>query len=393
MTLSKQLTWCLSLLCWLFPQLLPAATLHAILVADTNDYSIGDSNKQDLHNLENLVKLISQQTGLTLQSVSLEGEQFSQEQVESALNNLTVAKEDVVIFYYSGHGGRALTKTTRWPSLALNKKATGAASLYDFDNIIERLQQKRPRLFLAIADACNNVVPPPKDRGMPKVGEYRELFLNYQGHLIFASSKPGQPSVGTTTGGLFTNAWLASLNSETTWERIIKRSTVQIAVEEGKVQTPQAVFDIKPMGASPSPPPSTAILSNPSLRLTVLPGNEVRSGDVLRVQVQSDQAGQLIVWELDYTGQLTRIIPQAKEKRLIKAGQTVTIPENVYAGFQLTAGNIPGKNLFIAVVVDGQTAQLPKNQASITESQLRELLTQQLGTKRWVMAAGEYEVK
>ncbi len=393
MIIPKSLAWCGLLLYGLFPQTLPAATLHAIIVADTNDYSIGDSTKQDLHNLENLVKLISQQTGLTLQSVSLEGEQFSQERVESALNNLRVAKEDVVIFYYSGHGERALDKTTRWPSLALNKSGAKAGQLFDFDNIIEHLQQQGPRLLLAIADACNNVVPPPKDHGVPKVGEYRELFLNYQGHLIFASSKPGQKSAGTLEGGLFTNAWLASLNSETTWERIIKRSTGQIAIGEGKVQTPQVIFDIKPVGASSPLPPSTSQLSNPSLRLTVLPGNEVKSGEVLRVQVQSDQAGQLVVWELDHIGQLTQIIPQAGETRMIKSGQTVTIPENVYAGFQLMAGNIPGRNLFIAVVVDGQTAQLPKNQTSMTESQLRELLTQRLGTNRWTMATVEYEVK
>ncbi len=393
MTIPKSLAWCWLLLCGLFPQILPAATLHAILVADTNDYLIGDSTKQDLRNLENLVNRISQQTGLTLQSVSLEGEQFTQAQVESALDKLTVANDDVVIFYYSGHGGRALNKTTRWPSLALNKKATGANSLFDFDNIIERLQQQRPRLVLAIADACNDVVPPPKDRGIPKIGEYRELFLNYQGHLIFASSKPGQKSAGTIKGGYFTNVWLASLNSETTWERIIKRSTVQIATGEGKVQTPQVIFDIKPVGASPSPPPSTSQLSNPSLRLTVLPGNEVSSGEVLRVQVQSAKAGQLVVWELDHTGQLTQIIPQAGEKRLIKAGQTVTIPENVYAGFQLVAGNTPGRNLFIAVVVEGRATQLPNPQTPLTESQLRELLTQRLGTNRWVMATVEYEVK
>ena len=117
-------------------------TLHVIIVADTNDWKIGNSVEIDLENIQKLVKSVKQNTELKLNQQTFYGNDFNYDNVLNAFDNLLVNRDDIVIFYYAGHGVNR-GKGSQWPSMQLGKH------LLDLDSITSTLKTKNPR-FLRI---------------------------------------------------------------------------------------------------------------------------------------------------------------------------------------------------------------------------------------------------
>ncbi len=128
-----------------FPSSGLTATLHAILVGDTNDQSIGRSVETDLANFNKLLRSIEENTELTMQKITVTGSELGRgkgrDTVLQKLQNLTIAAgQDLVIFLYSGHGGRMSTKQTKWPSLGVEGVSTSIDRLLDLDLVFDELQ-------------------------------------------------------------------------------------------------------------------------------------------------------------------------------------------------------------------------------------------------------------
>jgi hypothetical protein len=214
-----------------------AATLHAIIIANTTDNNLhAEVNR---NNLQQLVANISTATGLKLEETVIDGNSgltlhSGYEKVQNALAKLTVtADEDLVIFYYAGHGVNTGTGSG-WPALAVEGKETSLDRLIELSSIKKTLQKKKPRFLIVLADTCNDFLPepPPTTRSRKMLGEepanktaYNKLFLGYTGSFVAVSSGPGQNSFSNESGGLFTQKLLASLNQELqsgspNWKRI-----------------------------------------------------------------------------------------------------------------------------------------------------------------------------
>ncbi len=233
-----------------------AATLHAILVADTNDQKIGRSTMTDLSIMTNLMESIKENTGLQLNEKTIHGATLTQDMgytaVKQAVESLSVSSEDVVIFYYSGHGARLSSDSSRWPSLAVEGVYTGVRKLLPLQWVVDQLNQKRPRFFIAMADSCNSEIDTGRfiPRQVGNKNAYQSLFLGYKGQMIASGSKPGQYSFGDPqNGGLFSQAFHANLNkalasSNPSWQEIMDGATQPI--ETGSplqpVQNPQADY-------------------------------------------------------------------------------------------------------------------------------------------------------
>jgi len=245
-----------------------AATLHVVLVGDTNDDNIGRSVEVDLVNLRKLVGTITENTGLTANLQTFQGNQLgvkenSTDQIKQALQTLNVGPQDVVMFYYSGHGGRKRDQESKWPLLAVAGSATRLNQMLDLNWVINTLQQMRPRLWIAIADACNSVVdrlPYLPAKAIKNPDHYKKLFLDYQGHIIASSSKAGQYSYGSAeVGGLYTHIWLDNLNQELSaatstpdWKALMQRADKPIRLSQAnKVQQPQSEVQVT---LAPLPP-------------------------------------------------------------------------------------------------------------------------------------------
>jgi hypothetical protein len=253
-----------SFLAFLMPTVSVAATLYAIIVADTNDPGIGSA--KDEEEILNLVANIAKNTGLTLNKTVIDDGAVSQggggyNKVKAAVEGLSVTAEDMVFFYYSGHGANKGTGSI-WPELGVEGQATMPDRRIQLDWVKKTLEQKHPRLFIAMADACN-VLPRSRARTWPKQTEepsaYQKLFLGYQGFIVASSSIPDQYSFGVKDiGGLFTQAFLKSLNkalesSNPDWQRIMDEAIqpIQLDHHDQKVQIPQAKVAVTPVAVTP----------------------------------------------------------------------------------------------------------------------------------------------
>jgi len=238
-----------------------ADTLHAIVIADTTDWQAGASFTTDSKRIKELTGTVSIRTRLKLQLYEISGNNLTRRKVTSTLEQLSVGQNDVVLFHYAGHGGRTSGNSNLWPSMNIKGGAL------DLDWIKSTLEQKNPRFLIVLADTCNNFddslspvwTRSSSSRGMPQTESYRQLFLNYRGHIFAAAAKPGQFAWGNAQhGGFFTDAFLNSLNKELTssnpnWHTIMKRTEAPIDAG-GKTQNPQSEVDIRPIHAGVSEP-------------------------------------------------------------------------------------------------------------------------------------------
>jgi hypothetical protein len=254
-----------------------AATLHALFVIDTDDANIGRMVARDLDIMGDEVQRIAQATGLTLNDRVYRGRDFTTKNVMDAVRSIAPARDDVVLFYYSGHGFRTKNKNTRWPYLYFHNKPPNPV---DFGWVVDEMARKGARLTLVLTDSCNNVVnvqiretQKALPQGMSKAANgYRELFLNYRGLIAAASSIPGETSTATSSGSLFTLSFLKALRGEVvrprpTWESLMQKgagSRLRHQGSDGQVmsQMPFYSMQVKPIAATttsrtPAPPPPT----------------------------------------------------------------------------------------------------------------------------------------
>ena len=81
-----------------------SATMHAVFVINTEDKGIGCIN--DLKNWETLLPEIKKYSGIKIVTYYLKDKNWSESAVNKKLAQIKPAADDVVLFYYSGHGFR-----------------------------------------------------------------------------------------------------------------------------------------------------------------------------------------------------------------------------------------------------------------------------------------------
>jgi len=235
---------------------LDAAQMHAYLVCDTEASNIGYSVGENLENLRRELYLASNYTGLELVE-HIYSEKEATSQFLKDMKKLKVDRNDVVIFYWAGHGYRTESKDNPWPSFSFANEWKGV----DLNYVSQLLISKRPRLLLSWADTCNSYLPeyaaPPlahkthfaaADIPAEVVkANYEALFLDSEGAYIASSSIPGQYSwYKIVGGGYFTNSLIASLQHEvhrmegTDWSYVLERARCDESFDYlPEIQTPQ----------------------------------------------------------------------------------------------------------------------------------------------------------
>lgn len=266
-------------------------TLHAIIFANTKSpgnpnvpgsVGIGPSVTVDFERMGIEMSSIASFIGYKLKKYYYHGTpaRFSRSSLERVLSNLSCESDDIVFFYYSGHGLRAVNEDSQYPEMVL-KVPYGAASdqeLYPLYDVYRKIKRKSPRLTIVFGDLCNSTAKGFYKQSISEKGAstksstvcdvYKNLFLNVTGGLIATSSKPGQTSGcatftdGTDAGGCFTASFLdclgqcVSKGQEVSWDILLKKTrdvTKQIspANEKGEHQYP--VFSTKDLIVAPSP--------------------------------------------------------------------------------------------------------------------------------------------
>ncbi|HEY4214102.1 MAG TPA: caspase family protein [Steroidobacteraceae bacterium] len=264
---------------------LRAATLHVILVADTSDAAIGEGAKQNDLAVKEWFTRAATSLHLTPNITLLEDAKFSCEAISTAVKQLTPAADDVVVFYYSGHGFRTAAQSSSFPDFycggtqrfakvtddshtkSMSGKRAGTAILgfcgatpldpyCSLAGVATALKAKGAHLTLAFADTCNVLIPALPPLGQPKFAPsgpnpaLTRLLITSSGSVTMSGSIPKQYSWYLPTGGLFTTQLIAALDTSTgsghagDWSEVVTLATKEIQIDPNTLppttQKPQA---------------------------------------------------------------------------------------------------------------------------------------------------------
>ncbi len=222
-----------------------AANLIAIIASDTLDEDIGQSVKQDFNHMRKQAQEVAKYTGLTLKEILMEGRSTNPQQFLKQLNSVKANSDDVILFFFGGHGYRTKSKgSSPWPNLVFSQQDKGL----EYDYVIYNLMEKHPRFLITIADVCNSFVgeksAPPvvatrSLRAVPSEDKiranYQHLFLEEQGMINITSAQVGEYASGSDNqGGAFTYAFIKNLKDETrnagkaSWKKLLERAKTDV---------------------------------------------------------------------------------------------------------------------------------------------------------------------
>lgn len=218
-----------------------AQTLHALIFCNTIDPNIGEGMKKDMANIKQAIQTIAACLDCELELEAFDGAICTKENVIKCIDEMEVGRDDVVFFYYSGHGSHAINDSDPFPQMCMN---TNIESLWlPVAKVDKLLANKQPKLRIIITDCCNV-----KQQGVSikplfaqydgatslnnyNVAAFRKLFLNEKGKVIMTSSKLGEPSwCNSENGGLFTCDFIDILDGvghnriEASWESVCKNT-------------------------------------------------------------------------------------------------------------------------------------------------------------------------
>lgn len=234
-----------------------AANLYTIIVADTSADNIGDTVETDLNNVQTEMDKVAAYTNLEQVKIIFKDANVLTDNVLSTLKTLDIHDDDVIFFYFSGHGYRTNSKDGNpWPNLYFTWSNKGI----DFDYATNILKSKNPQLLITIADCCNNFIDEswapleaksfalfarPDENKIRK--SYQKLFLETHGVIQASGSQVGQYSFCNFLGGFYTNAFFRNLklqvegNHEPSWQIILDRAAYDIR----NSQDPEYIVNVK----------------------------------------------------------------------------------------------------------------------------------------------------
>lgn len=222
----KKCVFLFSLVC-LCSLTMKAQTIYSYIFADIDDPSIGFGNTKNVENVTNFVDYVSQVSGMEIAGGApkvFTGEDFSLNKVNNVIENLKCNYQDIIIFYYAGHGGRANEDKSKSPQITFN--STIPEHFMPIEQIWYKIIDKGTHFCLVICD-CGNA---PSDLFVPKeVSLFNILRLGgnalktvnvpndiscagslfYEKSYVLATAcNEGENAYISLEGGLFTNTFL-----------------------------------------------------------------------------------------------------------------------------------------------------------------------------------------
>lgn len=240
------------------PRLSAQPVFHTILIAATNDQSVGVACQIDLLATYAKFGSIAEKIGYRYSPVVVKDRAFGFDGFAQAIHDLNIGSNDIIVFYYTGHGFNISRNESDFPLLQLDTQ--NPKKIPPLDLIHELMLKKNPRFCLTIGDCCNRLIDQklPVERSMAKGTNcdsdiFRQLFLNQRGGVLVASSKRGQVSGASLNGSHFTWALLQSLdyacyyNEQISWKQVLDDTQTRMQnITMARVAGQQAIYAITP---------------------------------------------------------------------------------------------------------------------------------------------------
>lgn len=191
-------------------------TIHWITFIDTTDPNVGqidDWGRKMLYGyFIDEVNSALQLKGYATDIQDFYGAQVSPENCVDAIEMLQIdSPDDIIVFYYIGHGGRPSTDSEYmhkhpYPQMCLAQH--DESKFIPLEWVDSLLSSKGARLSVTFGMCCNNVDNSISIKDEPqfntnygqtylsdnKIARIQELFLNTKGHIIATSASPTQTS-------------------------------------------------------------------------------------------------------------------------------------------------------------------------------------------------------
>ncbi len=260
-----------------------AQTLHAIVACNTIDGSIGRGMVSDMRNMSNAIQTIAKIMNCDFEMEVFDGRICTKANITNYIKELEVESDDVVMFFYGGHGTHAYNNSSDpWPQMCMN---TNIESMFMPVASVEKLiAAKNPRLRIIITNCCNKEqggvsIKPlfAQSTGATMLSGYdastfKKLFFESKGKVMMTSSKLGQYSWCNENGGVFTNDFIEVLDAvgkrriSDDWESVCnatKGKTFSKVFNDGVKQEPYYQVSVNGnRGKGNVPPPPTPTTDN-----------------------------------------------------------------------------------------------------------------------------------
>ncbi len=223
-----------------------AAKMHLVMLVNSSIGDIGASCETDSRNMTKEFEDIASALKVDFRKYEVKGSSFTKDRALQVLNGLNPGSNDIVVFYYSGHGFRWSDQTDAYPQMDIRAspytKLTAETTL-SVSSVYNLLDKKGARLNIVITDCCNSDIGINKmtetsflagrSYQTPHIEKLQKLFLATKGNLIVTSSSAGQVSwSNSVNGGFFTLSFLQAFHEEISylktqepsWENILKKS-------------------------------------------------------------------------------------------------------------------------------------------------------------------------
>lgn len=204
------------------------ATIHLVIVANTAIPDIGASCDFDKKRMLNEMEAISDALGMEMKKYIVEGKDLSKANVENTLYSLSPGANDVVFFFYSGHGFRWSNQTDQYSNMDFRYNPytqMSTETCMTLSEVSDIIASKGARLNISLADCCNsdigsNAMSSEKflaSRSDPNYDEKKlaRLFLNSRGTIKSCAASPGEVSwCNESDGGFFMFSFFQALHEE-----------------------------------------------------------------------------------------------------------------------------------------------------------------------------------
>lgn len=186
-----------------------AQTFHTIIMVNKEEQNIGRQPDRiaDYNNMSTFFSSIAKYLGYKNNMLRYSGATFTTRSANQAIESLNVAENDIVVFYYSGHGGNL--SRDEWPHMEFLDNLYSETALYN------KLKAKsiNAKMILCISDCCNMDAEGERRQRSRTYGSVdpklvRKLFTGFDGHRGFkiSASVRGEYSrslLGSKGGAIF----------------------------------------------------------------------------------------------------------------------------------------------------------------------------------------------
>ncbi len=228
--------------------------MWAILLADTEDETIGKEDLHDNKTLNNELKGIAKALDLELAVTNITGSKTrSKANLRNAINAIKPSADDIVFFCFNGHGFRWDNQKDKYPNICLDAEVDEVDGYYvSTTDIYNAIVAKGARLSIVFTDCCNSKfgekMPPhqnntlySRDFNSASKERMKDLFLGSKGTILATAARPGEMAWSFEGGGsAFTQSFIKQLHQEVSKKRTDEVSWQRIvdgAIKSARVMT------------------------------------------------------------------------------------------------------------------------------------------------------------